>query len=148
MARKTTAKHKFLVPIDNSDTAKRALGYAIKLAKESGAALHIVSAHEPPIVYGEVALHVSPEEAERTLEKYTQVILKAAAARAKRAGVKYATESLSGDIPHELVKAAKENGCDAIVMGTRGMGAIANLMMGSVATKVIHLSELPVTLVK
>jgi nucleotide-binding universal stress UspA family protein len=33
-------------------------------------------------------------------------------------------------------------------MGTRGMGAIGNLVLGSVATKVIHLTEVPVTLVK
>jgi nucleotide-binding universal stress UspA family protein len=38
--------------------------------------------------------------------------------------------------------------CDGIVMGTRGMSAVGNLVMGSVATKVIHLTKLPVTLVK
>jgi len=35
-----------------------------------------------------------------------------------------------------------------IVMGTRGMGTVANLVLGSVATKVIHLSHIPVILVK
>jgi nucleotide-binding universal stress UspA family protein len=35
-----------------------------------------------------------------------------------------------------------------IVMGTRGQGAVGNLLLGSVATKVIHLSKVPVTLVK
>ena len=47
-----------------------------------------------------------------------------------------------------LAKRAEELGCDEIIMGTRGMGAIGNLVMGSVATKVVHLAGIPVTLVK
>ena len=38
--------------------------------------------------------------------------------------------------------------CDAIVMGTRGMTVLGNLVLGSVASKVVHLSSVPVTLVK
>jgi nucleotide-binding universal stress UspA family protein len=51
-------------------------------------------------------------------------------------------------VPSELVKYAEEKGCDGIIMGTRGLGPIGNLVMGSVATKVIHLTTLPVTLIK
>jgi nucleotide-binding universal stress UspA family protein len=38
--------------------------------------------------------------------------------------------------------------CDQIVMGTRGLGSIGSLVLGSVATQVVHLTEHPVTLVK
>jgi nucleotide-binding universal stress UspA family protein len=52
--------HKLLVPFDNSDSASRALEHAIRLAKDNGpVALHIVYAHEPPVVYGEIALYMS-----------------------------------------------------------------------------------------
>ena len=47
-----------------------------------------------------------------------------------------------------IADSAEREGCDAIVMGTRGMGSIGSLMLGSVATKVVHLTKLPVTLVK
>lgn len=47
-----------------------------------------------------------------------------------------------------VARAARRLGCEAIVMGTRGMGAAANLILGSTATKVVHLTKLPVTLVK
>lgn len=67
---------------------------------------------------------------------------------AREAGVDFTTEVRIGEVAREIAKAADEKGCDAIVMGTRGMGAIGNLVMGSVATKVIHLTKLPVTLVK
>lgn len=43
---------------------------------------------------------------------------------------------------------AKSEGVDVIVMGTRGMGALGNLALGSTATKVVHLADVPVTLVK
>jgi nucleotide-binding universal stress UspA family protein len=55
---------------------------------------------------------------------------------------------LEGDPADVIARRAQELGCDAIVMGSRGMGRIANLVIGSVATKVVHLTALPVTLVK
>jgi nucleotide-binding universal stress UspA family protein len=55
---------------------------------------------------------------------------------------------LVGYVAQSIARHADEAGCDAIVMGTRGMSAIGNLLMGSIATKVIHLTKLPVTLVK
>jgi nucleotide-binding universal stress UspA family protein len=66
----------------------------------------------------------------------------------KASGVPYTSEILVGETASLIVSSAEQHGCDGIVMGTRGMGAIGNLVMGSVATKVVHLSRLPVTLVK
>ncbi|MFL6719096.1 MAG: universal stress protein, partial [Burkholderiaceae bacterium] len=42
----------------------------------------------------------------------------------------------------------REHGCDEIVIGSRGLGTIGSLLVGSVASKIIHLSEVPVVLVK
>ena len=64
------------------------------------------------------------------------------------AGLRYTAESLFGPVAETLVRRADELGCTGIVMGTRGMGAVGNLLLGSVATKVVHLTRLPVTLVK
>jgi nucleotide-binding universal stress UspA family protein len=47
-----------------------------------------------------------------------------------------------------IARFARERGCDQILMGTRGLGAIGSLLLGSVATKVIHLADVPVLLVK
>jgi nucleotide-binding universal stress UspA family protein len=47
-----------------------------------------------------------------------------------------------------IAQYAKEKGCDQIVMGTRGLGTVQGLLLGSVATKVIHLANVPVMLVK
>ena len=48
----------------------------------------------------------------------------------------------------EIVRVAKLEGVDPIMMGTRGMGALGKLLLGSTANKVVHLAEVPVTLVK
>jgi nucleotide-binding universal stress UspA family protein len=141
--------HKVLVPIDGSDSSMRALQYAIRLAKENATTeLHIVNAHEPPIVYGEIAVYLSEEKAREFQRQHSEDILKPAIEMARVAGIRFATDILVGNIAKVISRRAEEIGCDSIIMGTHGMGAIANLLMGSIATKVIHLTHLPVTLVK
>jgi nucleotide-binding universal stress UspA family protein len=141
--------YKLLVPIDSSEPAACALQHAISIAKRDPTVeLHIVNAHEPPAVYGEIAVYLSEERARELQRRHSEDILKPALDAARAAGVRYVGEILIGDVPTALVRYADEKGCDGIVMGTRGMGAIGNLVMGSVATKVIHLTKLPVTLVK
>jgi nucleotide-binding universal stress UspA family protein len=140
---------RLLVPVDNSDNAMRALDYAIRLAKETGSAeLHIVNAHEQPIVFGEIAVYLEVEKAKELQRRHSEDILKPAIEAAKAAGVPFTSEILVGDLARVIAAYGEEKGCDQIVMGTRGLGSIGNLLMGSVATKVIHLTKLPVTLVK
>ena len=55
---------------------------------------------------------------------------------------------VAGHAAEKIVQVAREHQCTRIVMGTRGLGSIAGLMLGSVAYKVVHLSPIPVTLVK
>jgi len=55
---------------------------------------------------------------------------------------------MSDDPATEIVTIANDKQCDAIVMGTRGLGRVETLVLGSVTTKVIHLSSVPVTVVK
>ncbi|MFN0298876.1 MAG: universal stress protein [Burkholderiales bacterium] len=55
---------------------------------------------------------------------------------------------VSGDPASEIATVAGNQHATEIVMGTRGLGGIATLMLGSVATRVVHLVAIPVTLVK
>jgi nucleotide-binding universal stress UspA family protein len=139
---------KFLVPVDGSDTSRRALRYAAALARKTGAALHIVHAHEEPIYYGELSVYVPRGRFEKLQHDYSRSVLDAAAQRMKGTGVHYTTEVLVGPIGTTIARCARSLKCDGIVMGTRGMGAVGNLVMGSVATKVLHHASVPVTLVK
>jgi len=75
---------------------------------------------------------------------------KLAAARKKlaAAGVPYQARVLVGPVAESIVKHAKDKRCDLIYIGTRGMSEIGAALVGSTATKVIHIAETPVLLVK
>jgi nucleotide-binding universal stress UspA family protein len=62
--------------------------------------------------------------------------------------VPYTREVLEGPLGRTIAGHAERTGCDAIVMGRHGESAIADMLMGSVAMKVLHASKLPVLLVR
>jgi nucleotide-binding universal stress UspA family protein len=141
--------HKLLVPFDGSENAQRALRHAIRMAREDGTgSVHLVHAHAEPRLYGEIAVYVSPQKMEELQKAESETVLANADPILKEAGVPYTKEALIGPMGSVIAKHADELGCDGIVMGTRGLGAVGNLVLGSVATKVIHFANVPVTLVK
>ena len=88
---------------------------------------------------------------ERMLElqrKQSDSVLAPAQEKAHAAAVSCSAEIEQGDAAAVIARRADALGCNGIVMGTRGMSAIGNLLLGSVATKVVHLANVPVTLVK
>jgi len=140
---------RIFVPIDGSSCSIRALRHAIALAQRLGdCAIHIAHAHEEPIMYGDISIYASREAIERMQREHSEQALAGAESILQSAGVLYEKEILIGDVPRMLAERAAALGCDAIVMGTHGQTALGNLLMGSVATKVVHHSAIPVTLVK
>jgi nucleotide-binding universal stress UspA family protein len=64
------------------------------------------------------------------------------------AGIKYTYHIGLGEVGETVAQYVKEQRIDQVVMGTRGAGSVANMLLGSVATKVLHVVEVPVLLVK
>ncbi|HYA20907.1 MAG TPA: universal stress protein [Burkholderiales bacterium] len=60
----------------------------------------------------------------------------------------YQTKTLVGPVAETIVKQAHANNCELIYMGTRGMGGLKNVLLGSNAVKVLHIARIPVVLVK
>jgi nucleotide-binding universal stress UspA family protein len=58
------------------------------------------------------------------------------------------TRAEYGPVAETIDRIARETQADQIVMGTRGLGRVRGLLLGSVATQVVHLADIPVTLVK
>jgi nucleotide-binding universal stress UspA family protein len=62
--------------------------------------------------------------------------------------VTYVTRSERGGIAETIDRVAREEQVTHIIMGTRGLGGVRGLLLGSVTTQLLHLAEVPVTLVK
>jgi nucleotide-binding universal stress UspA family protein len=138
-----------LVPIDGSEPAYHALEFAIRLLRgRPDTAIYALYVHPPIDVSGKVQISVALERMREMAAEQSRLILDRAAARLTEVEMRHTVEMLEGDPAEVIARRAGELDCDAIVMGSRGMGRIANLVIGSVATKVVHLSKLPVTLVK
>jgi nucleotide-binding universal stress UspA family protein len=86
------------------------------------------------------------------LDKYYQEESERSLADARKkldaAGVRYEVHTLVGAVAESLVKHAKDKRCDLICIGTRGHSELGKVLVGSTATKVMHISDVPVLLVK
>lgn len=141
--------HKIFVPLDGSSCALRALQHAVVQARRMGdCSLHVAHAHEEPQIYGEIAVYVPREKMEALQRENSDAILARADEVLKASGLKYEKEVLIGPVAQVLAQRARALNCDAIVMGTHGHTALGGMIMGSVAHKLVHLSSIPITLVK
>jgi len=139
---------RILVPVDGSDCAQRALDYVIAQSRQCPVNAQLVYVNVVPDFYATRREYVGRKENREFAEKRSKAALDPAARKLARAKVVHGIDILWGDIAPEIARAAGRLKCESIVMGTRGMGAIGSLILGSVATKVIHLAKIPVTLVR
>jgi nucleotide-binding universal stress UspA family protein len=140
---------KMLVPVDGSDSSNRALDFAIgkKNWYKDGVELHILNV-QPPMPYGSTVTSVIGKDAVNQYHRdEAMAVLKPVMQKLDAAGVQYVHHICVGEPGELIAEFAKEKGCDQIIMGTRGMGT-ASLLLGSVAMKTIHASDVPVLLVK
>lgn len=141
---------KFLVPVDGSEHSSRTIDHLLKTMDlyKDGAEIHLLNV-QPPMPYGSrVSSVIGHDKINQYHHDEGMAALKTAMQKLDAAKVKYQYHIGVGDEAETIVNYAKEKGCDQIFMGTRGMGSVSNLLLGSVATKVIHLAEVPVVLVK
>lgn len=140
---------KVLVPVDGSANSDRAVEFLIRktgLYKEP-LEIHLLNV-QWPIASGAVKKFIGHEEIQRYYHDEGLAGLKSARDLLDAAGVSYVFHIGVGEVPEIIARYAKDQQCQQIVIGTRGMGAVANAVLGSVATKVIHFSDVPVLLVK
>lgn len=139
---------KALVPIDGSAAAMRALAYALsELAPGEDDEVHLLNV-QAPRVHPWPGKLVSPDLVEAEQCHDGERLLAPAQALVEAAGVRCGLHVRIGAAAEQIAECASALGCDAIVMGTRGMGAVGGLVLGSVAQKAVHLAPVPVTLVK
>ena len=139
---------KLLLPVDGSPCSRRAAEFAVRLAGDRASAKVLLLNAQSPVMAWEVSNYVTAEMVNQIHEKAGREAIKGARAVLDAAGVPCEEHLLVGEPAEIIAQVAAQEGVEGIVMGTRGMGLVKSLMLGSVATKVIHLVEGPVTLVK
>lgn len=142
---------RILLAVDGSDTSRRALGYAIELAKSRHASLQAIYVVEyPSTLYSSIYFETEPfHEAMMADGHY---VLGKAQFSMDQAGIEGETQlidpgMLSGGVAEEIDKAAQEIDADVVIMGTHGRRGFRRLMMGSVAESFARQSHSPVILV-
>ena len=139
-------KH-ILIATDASDLAERAASQGLELARLLDAKVTAVTVTEPwtAVVTGEAAFGFPPADYEKGVIETAASVLARIAEMAKAAGLQCATVHVKDHFPDAgIMAAAKDGGCDLIVMASHGRRGVARFLLGSVASRVVALSPVPV----
>lgn len=137
-----------LLAVDGSRHALRAVNYVCGLHRAgSPLRVHLLNV-QPRIVSGNVRRFVSRAEISAYQREVGELALRTAMRRLDQAGIECATDIRTGAFAETIAQRAEQLRCTRLVMGTRGLGAISGLVLGSVTYGVVHLATMPVTLVK
>ena len=140
---------KILLPVDGSDCALRAVGHLIAHTAwfRDVPEIHLLHV-QPPIPIGRALAHVSKETLNSHYIEESREHLLGAQQRLDAANRFHTTHVHVGQTADVIARLAGELKCDLIVMGSHGRSGLAGLIMGSVASRVLHLAPCPVLLVK
>lgn len=129
----------WLVAVDGSTDSQQAVAETIRLSGQTQrSVVHL--AHIQP--------WMSKEAAESELLKRSWEATAPARALIEANGLRWQLHAALGECAEKIVAIAQENRCYGVVIGSRGLGAAANLLLGSTASKLIHLCPLPVLVTK
>ncbi|HTX84821.1 MAG TPA: universal stress protein [Streptosporangiaceae bacterium] len=134
---------KILVAIDESEAADRVLTAARELAALAHGEIWILHLREREPSKFMTAANETTEDAQATVDSAVQ---KLTAAGITTAGT--VRDAIFGYAAREIVAEAKDRDAGVIVMGSRGRGDLAGLLIGSTAHKVLHLTDRPVLVVR
>jgi nucleotide-binding universal stress UspA family protein len=140
-----------VVGTDGSETAEEAVRQAIDLAKLTGATLSVVSAFQPVSgrrVRGEA--EGAPADIQNQIgpREDVNLILDAAAAKARAAGIEVQTHPVQADPADAILNVAEEVDADLIVVGNKGMTGARRYLLGSVPNNVSHHAPCSVIIVR
>jgi nucleotide-binding universal stress UspA family protein len=140
-----------VVGVDGSDHSRRALIWAMRQAAQQQVPLTVLAVRPDPVrpvtgVYWGV--HAYPEDthnrevARKAIQEMVEQVRNDISETVPRVTVNVVT----GDPAEELVQASR--GADMVVVGSRGSGGFASLLMGSVSSKVTHHAACPVVVIR
>lgn len=139
---------KILIPVDGSGSSTRAARYVAEmLCSMLKPEVHLLNVQ--PLGDDWMIRRTLKDEELVTLEQaWGASAIEPAKTLLSAAGIEAEAHVVQGEVASTIVRMAEELGCDQIVMGSHGRTGLTGLLMGSVASKVMHLSKFPITFIK
>ncbi|MBD8526171.1 universal stress protein [Pseudomarimonas arenosa] len=138
---------KFLVAIDGSDTSIHAFERAVSLSRQWGGEHHFLLLNvQQPIPHAD-AFGLTVGMDGPLLQQIGERELQRANALAQELGLNYEARTEIGPAAHRLAEIADETNADMIVLGSKGRSNLANVLVGSVASRVPNYTKRPVLLI-
>jgi nucleotide-binding universal stress UspA family protein len=138
-----------LALVDGSKSSSRAVRYVIAMsaACKDTPDVHLLNV-QLPVAPGIVARHVRGSDLDAYYHDEGMAALAAARKLLDKAGVPHAFHIGVGEVGETVAKYVKKLSAQQIAMGTRGLGPVAGMLLGSVTTRVVHAVNVPIVLVK
>ena len=141
---------KILVATDGSKPAIHAVKYVVKLLQSLSSTANsvtLISVHDD-VGLRHARSYVGKDAVDRYLRELSEKELKPAQKLLDSAAIKHDMEVRTGHVAQEIVGCAQAGKFDLIALGAKGRGAFADLLLGSVAQRVLTMADMPVVLVK
>jgi nucleotide-binding universal stress UspA family protein len=141
---------KILLAVDGSKHSLDAVEFLIGHADwyREKPSVELLTVHLPLPRLPRMNLVVGKNQIERYYREEGEASLAGARKRLDAAGIRYHASVLVGQIAETIVAHAKKSRCDLICVGTHGRSVAGNMLLGSVATKVLHIARIPVLLAR
>jgi len=138
---------KILVAYDGSQTAEKALDSALKLAKLNHySKVDVIHVFNLPTYFVDTAVFIPPAAVEDKAQYTEQITEKIKTVAADLTNIHI--EVRSGAITKEILNYAEETGADLLVVGSRGLNAIGEFVLGSVSHNIVQHAKIPVLVIK
>ncbi|MEZ4269644.1 MAG: universal stress protein [Myxococcota bacterium] len=144
MVRKIT---RILVPIDGSESSVHSAQWAVSLAESTGATVTLLYVF--PMTEGQQSSleGLSDSDRERWELEISAEAMERVVAELPETEVNVARAVALGEPPAEVVRYARKDRTDLIVMGSRGTSAFSGTLIGSLSIEVLHATDIPVTII-
>jgi len=139
---------RILVAVDGSESSDRAVEHLLKKLGWYKEAVEVHLLNVQAALPADVSRFITADQLQGFHREQGEAALASARGVLDRARVAYVTHIGIGEPAHVIAHYASEKQIDQIVMGTRGLGSVAGLVMGSVTRKVLSLTDIPVLLIK
>ena len=141
---------RILIAVDGSSQSAKVARAAIAHVSEykQKPELHLGYVHLPVPALGGLIKPVGHDALQRYYLEEGEDALRGAKKMFDRAKLASQLHIMVGPVAETLAIEAKKLKCDLIIMGTHGMGAMSGMLLGSVATKTVHLARCPVMLIR